>query len=118
VKTLEILERDRLFAHATELGAYALERLSALKQRHPIVGDVRGKGLWLAVEFVKDRQTREKHFEAAAEVNRRCLQNGLYLIHDSIAWFVRIQPPLNIPRALFEQGLDILEEAIAKAAGG
>jgi 4-aminobutyrate aminotransferase-like enzyme len=118
VKTLEILERDRLFAYAAELGAYGLERLSALKQRYPIIGDVRGKGLWLAVEFVKDRRTREKHFEAAAEVNRRCLQDGLYLIHDSIAWFVRIQPPLNIPRALFEQGLDILEEAIAKAAGG
>jgi 4-aminobutyrate aminotransferase-like enzyme len=118
IKTLEILERDRLFAYAAELGAYALERLSALKQRCPIVGDVRGKGLWLAVEFVSDRQRRTKHYEAAAEVNRRCLQDGLYLIHDSIAWYVRVQPPLNIPRALFEQGLDILEGAIAQAAGG
>jgi 4-aminobutyrate aminotransferase-like enzyme len=92
--------------------------LGALKERCPIVGDVRGKGLWLAVEFVQDRRTRARHFEAAAEVNRRCLENGLYLIHDSIAWFVRIQPPLNIPRPLFEQGLDILEDAIHRTAGG
>ena len=48
-------------------------------------------------------------------MNRECLKNGLYLIHDSISWFVRIQPPLNIERALFEQGLDILEDAIARA---
>jgi 4-aminobutyrate aminotransferase-like enzyme len=66
---------------------------------------------------VLDRKTRAKNYEAAAEVNRRCLENGLYLIHDSIAWFVRIQPPINIPRPLFEQGLDILEAAIRKTAG-
>jgi len=117
IKTIEILYRDRLFDHANELGALALERLRAMLQRYSIIGDVRGKGLWLAVEFVKDRKTLAKNFEAAAEVNRRCLENGLYLIHDSIAWFVRIQPPVNIPRALFEQGLDILEAAIRKTAG-
>ena len=117
VKTLEILERDRLFDYAAELGAAALARLGALKDTCPIVGDVRGKGLWLAVEFVKDRGTRARHFEAAAEVNRRCLDNGLYLIHDGIAWFVRIQPPLNITRPLFERGLDILEAAIRDTAG-
>lgn len=112
LKTLEILHRDRLFDYATELGAHGLTRLRALKERHSIIGDVRGKGLWLAVEFVHDPRTRAKNFEAAAEVNRRCLENGLYLIHDSISWFVRVQPPINIPRPLFDQGLDILEEAI------
>src|SRR6185436_4959574 len=109
IKTLEILHRDRLFDYAAELGERALARLRPLAERHAIVGDVRGKGLWLAVEFVQDRRTRVKNFAAAAEVNRRCLEKGLYLIHDSISWYVRVQPPLNIPRALFDQGLDILE---------
>jgi len=118
MKTLEILERDRLFEHARELGAYALERLTAMKDRHPAIGDVRGKGLWLAAEFVTDRGSRGKDFETAARVNRLCLQNGLYLIHDSISWFVRIQPPLTIERALLEQGLDILESAIADVTRG
>jgi len=117
IKTLEILHRDRLFDYATELGERALARLRPLAERHAIVGDVRGKGLWLAVEFVQDRRTRVKNFTAAAEVNRRCLEKGLYLIHDSISWYVRIQPPLNIPRALFDQGLDILEESIRQTAG-
>jgi 4-aminobutyrate aminotransferase-like enzyme len=113
VKTIEILHRDRLFDRANELGAYGLARLGAMRERCPAIGEVRGKGLWLAAEFVKDQRTRERDFDAAARVNRRCLERGLYLIHDSIAWFVRIQPPLNIERELFEQGLDILEEAVA-----
>ncbi len=112
MKTLEIIERDRLLDYATELGAYGLKRLQEMKEAYPIIGEVRGKGLWLAAEFVKDRDTREKDFAAAAEVNRHCLKHGLYYIHDSISWFVRIQPPLNIERALFEQGMDILEDAI------
>jgi 4-aminobutyrate aminotransferase-like enzyme len=118
MKALEILERDRLPEHATELGRHALERLQPLVGRSPIVGDVRGKGLWLAVELVTDPVTRGKNYAAAAAVNRACLSRGLYYIHDSISWFVRIQPPLNIERPLFEQGLDILEEAILEVGGG
>jgi 4-aminobutyrate aminotransferase-like enzyme len=118
LKTIEILGRDRLPERAAELGGYALERLNRLKARSPIVGEVRGKGLWLAVELVTDPETRGKNYEAAAAVNRLCLREGLYYIHDDISWFVRIQPPLNIERSLFEQGLDILEEAILEAGGG
>jgi 4-aminobutyrate aminotransferase len=117
IKTIEILYRDRLFEYATELGAYARERLLRLKDKTAIVGEVRGIGLWLAVEFVTDPETRGKNYAAAAAVNRRCLERGLYYIHDSISWFVRIQPPLNIERALFEQGLDILEAAILEGGG-
>ena len=118
IKTIEILYRDHLFDHATELGAYGLERLRAMKDRYAIIGDVRGKGLWLAVEFVTDRATRGKNYEAALRVNRACLARGLYAVHDSISWFIRIQPPLNIERDLFSQGLDILEEAIREVDGG
>lgn len=117
IKAIEIIQRDRLLEAATSLGAHGLERLERMKEKYPIIGEVRGKGLWLAVEFVKDRGSRERNYEAAAEVNRHCLRHGLYYIHDSISWFARIQPPLNIPRDLFDQGLDILEDAIAHAAG-
>jgi 4-aminobutyrate aminotransferase-like enzyme len=117
VTTLEILGRPGFLDNVNELGAYALERLEGMKQRYAAIGDVRGKGLWLAVEFVKDRETREKDFARAAAVAELCLRNGLYPIHDSIAWFVRIQPPLTIERALLEQGLDILEDAIRQTGG-
>lgn len=118
MKTIEIVSRPGFLEGVSALGARALERLRRLKERCPAIGDVRGRGLWLAVEFVKDRKTREKDFEMAAKVARLCLESGLYPIHDSISWFVRIQPPLNIEPDLFEQGLDILEDAILKAGGG
>jgi 4-aminobutyrate aminotransferase-like enzyme len=113
------MQRDRLLEHATALGDYGLKRLQGMKEKYPIIGEVRGKGLWLAAEFVKDQKSRDKNYEAAAQVNLHCLRNGLYYIHDSISWFVRLQPPLNIERALFEQGMDILEDAMARvnAAG-
>jgi 4-aminobutyrate aminotransferase-like enzyme len=117
IKTIEILQRDHIFEHATELGAYGLERLRAMKERYAVIGEVRGKGLWLAVEFVTDRETRGKNFEAARRVSRASLARGLYAVHDSISWFIRIQPPLNIERSLFAQGLDILEEAIREVDG-
>jgi 4-aminobutyrate aminotransferase-like enzyme len=63
----------------------------------------------------RDQATRSKHYEAARAVNRECLKNGLYCIQDG-DWFLRIQPPLNIERGLFQQGLDILEEAVRKVA--
>jgi 4-aminobutyrate aminotransferase len=116
IKTIEILYRDRLFDSANELGALAMRRLSALKDKYPGLGDVRGIGLWIAAEFVKDRKTREKDVEFASRVNRECLKNGLYLVQDSTP-YIRIQPPLNIERPLFEQGLDILADAIRAASG-
>jgi 4-aminobutyrate aminotransferase-like enzyme len=116
LKTLEILHRDGLLARATELGAHGLRRLQRIQEACPIVGEVRGRGLWLAAEFVTDREGRGRNFEAAAEVNRLCLRKGLYYIHDNISWFVRIQPPLNIEPALFDQGLDILEESVREVA--
>ena len=77
---------------------------------------MRGNGLWVAAEFVKDRKTREKDVEFARRVNRECLKNGLYLIQEATS-YIRIQPPLNIERPLFEQGLDILADAIRAASG-
>jgi 4-aminobutyrate aminotransferase-like enzyme len=115
--TLDILGRPGFFESVAALGARGLDRLKAMQARYGSIGDVRGKGLWLAVEFVKDRDTKEKDFEKAAAVARRCLENGLYPVHDSISWFVRIQPPLTIERPLFERGLDILEQAVRTTGG-
>jgi len=117
IATLDILARPGFFERVRELGDYALERLATMKRRFGSIGDVRGKGLWLAVEFVKDQASREKDQDKAARVARRCLEQGLYPVQDSISCFVRIQPPLTIERALFEQGLDILEEAIEQTGG-
>jgi 4-aminobutyrate aminotransferase-like enzyme len=117
VTTLEIMKRDRVLDHARELGRYALERLRAMQEKYTIIGEVRGMGLWLAVEFVKDRKTRERDFESTARIAGLAVRRGLYYIHDNISWFARFQPPLTIERSLFEQGLDIFEECVAEVNG-
>ena len=75
--TLEILEAEGLVERAERLGAWALERLRELGRRHRLVGDVRGLGLRLAVELVRDRTTKEPAREAAAEVAMLALARGL-----------------------------------------
>ena len=107
IKTIEILYRDRLFDHANELGALRLRRLQALKDECAALGDVRGIGLWVAAEFVKDDKTRKKNIAFASRVNRRVPEERPLPDPGCPTSYIRIQPPLNIERPLFEQGLDI-----------
>ena len=117
IKTIEVLARDRIHERAAELGAYALARLSTLSDQYDIVGDVRGLGLWLGIELVTDSESRVRNYDAARLVHRRCIEEGLYYIHEDTSSTIRVQPPLTIERDLFEHGLDILERAIISVAG-
>ena len=66
--TIQVIEDDGLKENAAQVGAYLRERLEALQERHPIVGDVRGMGLMQGIELVKDRKTKEPHPEAVLQV--------------------------------------------------
>ena len=76
LKVAEIVIRDRLAKRARELGDYLKAQLLDLQQRHPIIGDVRGRGLLLGVELVSDRQSKAPAPEVGAAVSRRCLELG------------------------------------------
>src|SRR4029077_13004322 len=73
LKVLEIVVRDKLTERARDLGAYLREGLLALQQRHECVGDVRGRGLLVGLDLVKDRATKTPAPELALRVARRCL---------------------------------------------
>jgi 4-aminobutyrate aminotransferase-like enzyme len=115
IKALERIKRERIVEHAARLGEIGLKRLRQMKERYSIIGDVRGRGLFLAVEFVRDRQSKERLFEAVKDIYIDCMHNGLYFIYDSISWFARFLPVLDIREELFLRGLDIFEAAVAKA---
>ena len=92
-----------------------LARLQAMQEKHRIIGDVRGKGLLLGVELVKDRTTKElvsKDFTKA--LFQECLRRGLLAM--SYAPVIRINPPLNIDEPTALEGLEILDEAIGATA--
>jgi len=115
IKALERIKRLKIVENAERLGEVGLARLREMQKRYSIIGDVRGRGLFLAVEFVKDHGTKERLYEAAKDIYIDCLHNGLYFIYDSISWFARFLPVLDIREDLFLRGLDIFERAVQKA---
>jgi 4-aminobutyrate aminotransferase len=106
----EIEERG-LVAHARDLGAYALQRLGEMKERHPLVGDVRGLGLLLGVELVRDRVSREPAIDEAEAVMYAALTRGLNF-KTTMGNVINLSPPLTISREEMDQALAILDGAI------
>jgi 2,2-dialkylglycine decarboxylase (pyruvate) len=118
-KVVEIIVRDALSDRARELGAYMKEQLLALKQRHEPIGDVRGRGLLLGVELVKDRRSKTPAREFGVEVSRRCLELGasLNIGRHSMANIFRIAPPLTVSRDQIDTAGSIFDQALSECAG-
>jgi len=92
---LQVLHEENLQENAARVGAALLERLHALKDKYPVIGDVRGRGLMLAIEMVKDRATKEPDREATAAVFENCRTAGLILSKSGPNQSVlRMVPPL------------------------
>lgn len=117
-KVVEIIVRDNLSERARQLGAYMKEQLLALKQRHERIGDVRGRGLLLGVELVKDRQSKVPAREVGVEVSRRCLELGasLNVGRHSMANIFRIAPPLTVTRDQIDTAVSIFDQALTECA--
>jgi 4-aminobutyrate aminotransferase len=107
--TLQVIEQEGLLAQAGATGAYILDALAELQARHPRIGEVRGRGLMIGVEFVKDRAARERAVELRNAIVQSAFKRGLLLI-PSGSNSIRITPPLNIPRALVDEGLQIFAD--------
>lgn len=107
--TLEVIERESLFARATSLGQHALSRLGELQARHPLIADVRGIGLLLGVEFVRDGKPARSEAEA---VMYACLERGLSFKIGQGNVLV-LSPPLVISNAELDRAIDILDVALA-----
>jgi 4-aminobutyrate aminotransferase len=110
--TLDLLEGG-LVDNAARMGAYLKEKLTAMQDRHPAIGDVRGLGLMLAVDLVKDRATREPDRERVARVLERAFEKGLVLLACG-ASSIRIAPPLILSQEEADIGLRILDEVLGE----
>lgn len=110
--TLDLIEEE-LMASALKTGSRLLKRLKILKRQHPIIGDVRGKGLMIGVEFVKDRKSRKPHKEAAEQIVQRAFQKGLLLLPcgESV---IRFSPPLVIRQEQVDVALEIFTEVLSR----
>ena len=114
--TLQVIEREGLVEHAARVGAHALARLQAMKQRHPLIGDVRGRGLLLGIELVSDRGAKTPAPDAAERVLYAALSRGLSF-KTTMGNVLTLTPPLVTTQAQMDAALDILDDALAAAAG-
>ncbi len=114
--TIELIENGYM-QNAAQVGAFALQRLQAMAERHPSIGQVRGIGLMIGVEFVSDRTAHTPAPQLRDRVVDLAFERGLLTLGCSKS-VIRISPPLCITQEEIEEGLAILEEAISLAEAG
>jgi alanine-glyoxylate transaminase/(R)-3-amino-2-methylpropionate-pyruvate transaminase len=111
--TLEVIEADNIQQNARAVGAHLKGRLLEVQERQPLVGEVRGLGLMLGVELVRDRQTKEPAAREATEVVELCKERGLLLGKGGLYGNVlRVKPPMCLTRDDADFLADCLDEAL------
>ena len=119
VATLKVYQEENLIEGAAQKGKLLMDRLQALKEKHPSVGDARGLGLFTVLELVKDRETREPlvpwnaggaDLAISKEINKRLLAKGIYTF---VRWnWIFVVPPLVITEDELNEGLDAIDEVL------
>jgi taurine--2-oxoglutarate transaminase len=124
IATIQVMQEENLVENSRILGEYLMDRLVAIKERHPSVGDVRGKGLFAAIELVKSKESREplvswtvKNYEQKdplmSKLTAQLKENGLYTY---TRWNVLfICPPLSITKTELDWGLDQIDDVLTIA---
>ena len=115
--TLDVIEREGLLRNAVEVGNHMLKRMADWPKKHPLVGDVRGRGLMLGVEMVKDKKTKEY---AAAERDRivqAAFERGILFMGCGPST-IRIAPALTVSKAEADAAIDLLDESISVVENG
>ena len=112
---LEVIDRESIQQNALDRGLQLMEGLKELAKNHDIIGDVRGRGLMLGVEMVKDRKTKEPASDECAQVFERCKELGLIVGKGGLYGSVlRIKPPMCITAPDVEFMLAVLGRAFCE----
>jgi 2,2-dialkylglycine decarboxylase (pyruvate) len=114
---LHVLAEERLAERARLMGDHLRSALLELQARHEPIGDVRGRGLMLGVELVKDREGRAPDEELGARVTRRCLELGLNMNivkFKGLGNVFRLAPPLTVTTDEIDQGVSIIDQALTE----
>lgn len=111
---LDVVIEEKLLENAKKQGDYVLKRLREFQQKSEIIGDVRGKGLMIGVEFIEDKDSRKPASQKARDVVNSAWKRGVVASPCGVS-SLRLSPPLNIERAMLDIALDILEDVISEA---
>jgi 4-aminobutyrate aminotransferase len=113
--TLDVIEREGLLRNSTEVGNHMLQRMADWPKKYRIVGDVRGRGLMLGVEIVKDQQTKEYGHDERDRIVELAFEKGILFLGCGPST-IRIAPPLIVTKDEADVAIDLLEEAVEQVA--
>lgn len=118
LSVLEVVQGEKLAARARDMGPYVMKGLKELQSRHEAIGDVRGVGLFIGVEFVRDREKKTPAPIFLKRLLHRALELGLNLIPASAEGIsaVRLAPPLFVTKDQIDTALQILDQALTDCA--
>ncbi|NOS35546.1 MAG: aminotransferase class III-fold pyridoxal phosphate-dependent enzyme, partial [Deltaproteobacteria bacterium] len=117
IATVKVIQEEGRLENVRVVGGLALKRLTAMQERHPSIGDGRGRGLMVGMEIVKNR--KEPDPEGLERIAKHSLKNGLILLECGTEKnIIRLAPPLIIREEEMERGLAIMEEALESLTGG
>ncbi|MGB8647981.1 MAG: acetyl ornithine aminotransferase family protein [Anaerolineae bacterium] len=108
--TLDLIEEEYM-ENAATMGEYMLDALAEMQVRHPSMGDVRGRGLMIGIEFVKDKESKEPAKELRGDLEHALFEHGLITLGCGRST-LRIAPPLMIQKSLVDEGLSIFEDQL------
>jgi len=125
VRTIQIYQEDKLIENSEKMGQYLLEKARALQDKHPCIGDVRGLGLFVGLELVKNRKTREPIMPVSAkilpglnpklEVARRLGEMGMMAMAANPGNIIAMAPALIVTRDEIDEGVAIMDQALEAA---
>lgn len=111
IATIEAIKNENVLENVNRQGAYMKKRLNELKEKYDAIGDVRGLGLMLAVDFVKDRKSKDPYGKLRDSIEKKCYENGLLLLPTGKS-AIRLIPPLIIDEKQIDMGIDAFEKAV------
>jgi 4-aminobutyrate aminotransferase len=115
LKTLSIIDDPKFLNNVTVCGQYIMDRLRKMQDKYEFIGDVRGVGLMIGFEIVKDRKTKKADRELTLQIVHRALDQYGLMLRSSLYGFgnvLKIRPALNITMDQCEEMMDILEECL------
>jgi alanine-glyoxylate transaminase/(R)-3-amino-2-methylpropionate-pyruvate transaminase len=115
VAVIEIIQESDYLSKAAKLGSLIKQKLQSLQKDHPIIGEVRGQGLMLGVELVRDQTTKEPATKEMLQVMEACKKYGLLIGKGGLDGnVIRIQPPLELTQKQAEEACSILDKAFTE----
>lgn len=113
VETIRVMKEDKLVENAASVGAYFKKRLEELQEKHEVIGDVRGLGLMLALDFVSDRRKKTPAVKLRDQLEVALFKKGLLTLSTGLS-SIRLIPPLIVNREQIDMGIEVIDRAIGE----